>query len=130
MQIKVTMEQILSYLEEAGAIEGMTIPLAGAYKLNKIRQQIEKESGYYTDKFREIVNKYAIKDAEGNWTYTDETQANIAIQPDMVSQCNNEIEELNSLEVELNNYDLTIDNLGDIQCTADQLSAMMPFFNE
>lgn len=130
MLIKVSMEDVLGYLQAAPIIESQTIPLSGAYKLNKIRKQIENESTYYSEKFREIVNKYAVKDADGNWTYTDETQDNIAIQPDMVEQCNKEIAELNGIEVEINNYDLMIDNFGDIQISADELGALMPFLNE
>lgn len=130
MQIKVTMEEALDYLQAAPAIESETIPLAGAYKLNKIRKQIETESAYYTEKFREIVDKYAIRDANGNWAYADQAEDNIAIQPDKVEQCNKEIAELNAIEVEINNYDLTIDNFGDIQISADDFSALMPFLNE
>jgi hypothetical protein len=48
----------------------------------------------------------------------------------MVEECNNALTELQNLEVQIENYNLSIDDFGeDLQCTPDQLNALMPFMN-
>ncbi len=48
----------------------------------------------------------------------------------MVDECNEALTNLQNLEVEINNYNLTIDDLGeDMQCTPDELEELMPFMN-
>ena len=52
----------------------------------------------------------------------------IMIKDDMIDECNKALLDLQELEVEIENYNLTIEDLGDnIECTPDQLDALMPF---
>ena len=50
------------------------------------------------------------------------------IQDDKLVECNKALEDLQSLEVEIDTFNLTIEDLGEgIECTPDQLDALMPF---
>ena len=52
----------------------------------------------------------------------------IMIQDDKLVECNKALEDLQSLEVEIDTFNLTIEDLGEgIECTPDQLDALMPF---
>ena len=86
---------------------------------------IEVENVVITEE--EIVNTYAKMDENGQIVFSEDgTQ--IMIKDGMVEECNKALENLQNLEVQIENYDLTIDDLGeDLECTPDQLEALMPF---
>ena len=126
--VKVTMEQIIDFRNNVDFFSDANLPLKGAYKINKIKQAVSKEADFYADKFQEIVDTYAKKDENGELVFSeDENQ--ILIQDGKVEECNKALEDLQSLEVVIDTYNLTIDDLGEnIQCTPEQLEAIMPFF--
>ena len=46
----------------------------------------------------------------------------------MIEECNQALTDLQDLEVEIENYNLSLEDLGeDIQCTPEELEALMPF---
>lgn len=127
--ITINMEQIVAFRENSNFFSEANIPLKGAYKLNKIKKAVEKEGEFYITKLQEILEKYAKRDEEGNLIFSeDETQ--IEIKEGMVEECNKELNDLENLEVEIDNYGLTIEDLGDdLVCTPDELEALMPFMS-
>ena len=87
----------------------------------------EKEGEFYTEKFQEIVDTYAKKDEEGQLVFSDDGNQ-ILIKDGMVDECDKALEDLQSLEVQIENYGLTLEDLGEnIECTPDELEALMPF---
>lgn len=125
--VKVTMEQIIAFSNNGDFFSSATIPLKGAYKLNKIKKAIEKEGEFYTEKFREIVDTYAQKDEKGDLVY-NEDKTQILIKDGMVNECTQALEDLQTLEVEIENYGLSLEDLGEnIECTPEELEALMPF---
>ena len=125
--VKVTMEQIMNFRNSGSIFNTTDLPLKVAYKLNKIRMAAEKESDFYSEKFQDIINTYAKKDAEGNLIFSDDNDQ-IMVKEDMIDECNKALTDLQSLEVEINNYNLTIDDFGEeLKCTPDELEALMPF---
>lgn len=126
---KVTMEQIIDFRNNINFFADANLPLKGAYKINKIRKEVEKEAEFYSEKFQEILNKYSKKDEDGNMVFSEDGDQ-IMINDGMVEECNKALNNLQALEVEINNYNLTIDDLGeDMQCTPDELEALMPFMD-
>ena len=127
--IKVTMDQIIAFKNNGDFFSDVTLPLKGAYKLNKIKKAVEKEGEFYTEKFQEIVEKYAKHDENGELVFSEDGNQ-IMIKDGMVDECNQALEDLQNLEVEVENYGLTLDDLGeDVECTPDELDALMPFMD-
>lgn len=127
--VTVTMDQIIDFRDNGGFLSDTNLPLKVAYKLNKIRKAVEKESEFYADKFQEIVHTYAKTDDNGEVVFSEDG-SQILIKDGMVEECNNALTELQGLEVQIENYNLSIDDFGeDLQCTPDQLNALMPFMN-
>ena len=125
--VKVTMDQIIAFRNNGDFFSDVSLPLKGAYKLNKIKKAVEKEGEFYTEKFQEIIDKYAKKDDDGNLVFSDDGNQ-IMIKDGMVDECNKALEDLQALEVEVDNFGLTLDDLGDdVECTPDELEALMPF---
>ena len=123
------MDQIMDFRNNDDFFEDTVIPLKGAYKINKIKKNVIKEAEFYSEKFQEIVDKYAKKDDDGNPKFSEDGNQ-ILIEDGMIEECNNALEELQNLEVEIENYDLTIEDLGEgVEITPDKLEALMPFFS-
>ena len=125
----VTMEQLINFRANGDFFANANLPLKGAYKLNKIRKAVEKESEFYSEKFQEIVNTYAKKDEDGNVVFSEDG-GQILIQDDKIIECNQALEDLQQLTVEIDNYNLSLEDLGeDLECTPDQLDVLMPFMD-
>ena len=125
--VNVTMDQIIAFRNNGEFFAGVSLPLKGAYKLNKIKKAIEKESEFYQEKFQEIVDTYARKDDDGNLVFSEDGNQ-IMIKDGMIEECNKALEDLQELEVQVENYGLTLEDLGDdVECTPEELEALMPF---
>ena len=125
--ISVTMDQIIDFRNNGDFFDGTNLPLKAAYKLNKIRKAVEKEGEFYSEKFQEILNNYAKKDENGELVFS-ENGDQIMIKDDMIDECNKALTDLQELEVQIENYGLSIEDFGeDLECTPDQLAALMPF---
>ena len=125
--VNVTMDQIIAFRNNGEFFAGASLPLKGAYKINKIKKAVEKEGEFYTEKFQEIVDTYAKKDDNGNLVYSEDGNQ-IMIKDGMVEECNKALADLQDLEVEIENYNLTLDDLGEnLECTPEELEALMPF---
>lgn len=127
--VNVTMDQIIAFRNNGDFFANASLPLKVAYKLNKLKKAVEAEGEFYSNKFQEIVDTYAKKDENGNIVFSDDGNQ-IMIKEGMVDECNQALEDLQSLTVEIDNCNLTIDDFGDnIECTPEELEALMPFLN-
>jgi len=127
--VTITMRQIIDFRNNEGFFADVNLPLKGAYKINKIRKAVEKEGEFYSSKFQEIVNTYAKKDDNGDIVFSEDGEQ-IIIQDDKIEECNQALSELQKLEVEIDNCNLTIEDLGEnLECTPDELDALMPFLS-
>lgn len=127
---QVTMEQLMDFRNSDDFFGTTVIPLKGAYKINKIKKAVEQEAEFYSTKFQEIVDKYAQKDEEGQVKFSEDGNQ-IRIQEDKIAECNQALEDLQNMTVEIDNLNLTLADLGDnLQCTPEQLEVLMPFMNE
>lgn len=125
--VKVTMDQIIAFRNNGDFFADTTLPLKGAYKLNKIKKAVEKESEFYTEKFQEIVDTYAKHDDNGEVVFSKDGNQ-ILIQDGKVEECNKVLADLQELEVEIETYGFSLEDLGeDTECTPDELEALMPF---
>lgn len=123
------MDQIIAFRNNGDVFANANLPLKVAYKLNKLKKAIETEGEFYTNKFQEIVNTYAKKDENGELVFSEDGNQ-IMIQDGKVEECNQALMDLQELTVEIDNCNLTIDDFGDnVECTPDELEALMPFLN-
>ena len=125
--VNVTMDQIIAFRNAGDLFGDYKLPLKVAYKLNKLKKAIEVEGEFYRNKFQEIVDTYAKKDENEQVIFSDDGNQ-IIIQDGMVEECNKALNDLQTLEVQIETYGLSIDDFGeDLECTPDQLAALMPF---
>ena len=127
--VNVTMDQIIAFRNAGDIFGDYKLPLKVAYKLNKLKKAVEVEGEFYSNKFQEIVDIYAKKDDNGNVVFSDDGNQ-IMIQDGKIEECNQALDDLQTLTVEIDNCNLTIDDFGeDVECTPEDLEALMPFLN-
>ena len=125
--VTVTMDQLIAFRNNEDFFADTSLPLKGAYKLNKIKKAVEKENEFYIEKFQEIVNTYAKMDENGELVYSEDG-SQILIKDGMVEECNKALDDLQKLEVQIENYGFSLEDLGEeVECTPDELEAIMPF---
>ncbi len=127
--VNVTMNQIIAFRDSGDIFANTHLPLKVAYKLNKLKKAIETEGEFYRTKFQEIVDTYAKKDENGEVVFSEDGNQ-IMIQDGKIEECNQALVDLQELTVEIDNCNLTIDDFGDdVECTPDELDALMPFLS-
>lgn len=126
--MKIKMKDLVSFHQNSDVFSDKTLPLKGAFKINRLKRDIENDFSFYQDKFKEILEKYADKDEEGNIKFSNDG-SQILIKEGQIDECTEELENLDSMEVEVDNYDFNIDELGDIDCTPEELEILMPFLS-
>lgn len=127
--VNVTMDQIIAFRNSGNIFNDATLPLKVAYKLNKLKKAVEAEGEFYSNKFQEIVDNYAKKDEEGNVVFSEDN-SQIMIQDGKIEECNQALNDLQELTVEIDNCNLTIEDFGDdVECTPEELEALMPFLS-
>ncbi len=124
---KIKMSELLTFRQHVGMFLELKLPLPVAYKLNKMNKAAEKEAEFYQEKFNEIVNTYAKKDENGNLVFSEDGEQ-IMIQDDKIVECNQALEELMDLDVEVETFGLKLEDFGDeVECTAEEIDAISPF---
>ena len=125
--VDVTMEQVIAFRNTANIFNNYKLPLKIAYKMNKLRKAVDAEGEFYGNKFQEIVDTYAQHDDKGQVVFSEDGEQ-ILIKDGMVEECNKALADLQSLTVSIDNCNLTVDDFGDdIECTPEELEALMPF---
>lgn len=100
------------------------MPVKVAYKIMKILSSIEKEEEFFNSKMREIIDEYGKKDEQGNPVFTE--SGGVEIKEGVEGECNQKVAELNSLEIEISDLKLTLDELDGIELTPREIYALDP----
>lgn len=95
------------------------MPVKTSYKIMKIIKAIEEEEVFFANKMQEIINEYGEKDENGNYIQTGENS--IKIKDGKIEECNAKINELNSIEIKIPDYKISLDELELIELSPKEL---------
>ena len=98
-----------------------------SYKLMKFISKIETEEKFFNEKMREIIDKYGEKDEKGKLIPMDN---GIKLKDGTAFECNKEIAELESIEVEAPNITFTLDELSEIKLSVQDMFLLSEFIIE
>ena len=127
--MKATLNKALEYAVFFNAIKDQKIPLKTAYKLASIYQSLQKEVTFYQDKMKQIIDKYAILDEDGNPVLT-EGEDGFKVREGKENACLQEITELQDLEIELPDETITLEELDEVELTIQEIAAIMPYIKQ
>lgn len=128
MKLKITGLVEFHELYES-TLKGKTMPILLAYKFNQIENLCKEKVEFFNNSLASIIMKYCEKNEEGQPLSTDNGKT-VQIKKDCIDICNNELQELNNLEVEIPDYQISIDDLENLSFTLKEVGTLMPFLKE
>ena len=103
------------------------MPIKISYKFSKIFSQISTDFEFYSKKIQEILSKYGEKDEKGNFIVKD---GMVPFQKDYVDLAMKELDELNSIDITLPDYQFSLEELDPLSLTPAQVSSLTNFIKE
>lgn len=120
----------LNFLEAYSSIKNKPLKINIIYKLSKCLEECEKERDFYQQQFTNILNKYAKKDENGNFIYTDE-KTGILIDESQQKTCEKELSELLALDINIDEkYFIKINDIAHLELDIETFNKIKPFIIE
>lgn len=99
------------------------LPLKTSYQLSLVFDEIEKRMVFYQKEFQKIIDEFAEKDGEGNYV-SSEDGAGIKVQKGKTDECNARVIELNQIDIDIPDLNLSIEDFGDLDLTLDEVRVL------
>jgi hypothetical protein len=99
-----------------------------AYKIMKFCKSVSVEEEFYNEKRNEIINKYALRNENGQIVVSDEGM--IHIIKHKIDEANNAFKELNNIEVEMPNVKFTLAELEELKLSVADMFVLDAFIEE
>lgn len=110
-------------------INKQKVPIKLAFKFSKLFSQIEESTNFYREKLQEIIDTYAERDENGDMVPANDGTG-VQIQKDKIAECQEQLNELTSLEVEVPDITFTLDELEPFNLSIEQFDVLLPFITE
>lgn len=124
-----TMAQGIELQNLLGRLRNEKISIKTAYKFNKVVDILEKELNFYNKQLSKIIDKYALKDENGQ-PVLSEDKTSIQIKEDKIEDCQREMNELSTITFDINDISFTLEELGNINLTILETRILMPLIKE
>lgn len=103
------------------------LPFRVSYKISKMLSLTEKDAIFFTKKFRDIIQKYALRDEKGEIVFEGD---NVKIDSTFLSAAEKELAELNDLDIDDIDVFFTLEELENLEIKPSELQALLPFIKE
>lgn len=103
------------------------LPFRLSYKISKLLDKVEKDSQFYTEKLRNIIQKYAKRDENGKIIFEG---VNVKIEPASITAAEKELADLNDIDIEDPNIFFTLDEFEGLEIKPSELTGLLPFIKE
>ena len=107
--MNLTIRKILNDTNVLVAISQKQLPIKVSYAISKNIKKLEKELKIYNDERQKLIDRYWIKDEEGNNVIDENNQFKIA--DEHIETWNKEINELMNIEVDIDIHKFNLDSL-------------------
>ena len=127
--MKIKIIQIIDFPRVYEKIKKYTLPIKIAYCFSKLNAEIEKNLDFYQESTLKIVEKYGDRD-ESNSLIPGDGGRGVKIKQDKIEDCQKEINELLSFEVDINCEAISLEALEAIEnfsLTVEDMQILMPF---
>ena len=121
--------EALAFQELYQKIKNDRISFKTAYKFNKINLALLPDIEFYQENIQKILDNYAEKDEDGNFK-SNEENSGVMIKEEKIEQCHKEINDLQSIDVEISDIVFTMDELEGLKITPLELSSLMPLIKD
>lgn len=106
------------------------LPIKLSYKIMKILSNLEGELQFYRTQLQDLLKDCAQIDEQGNLIYSDESQENFLLKSDKIEEFHNRYDELANMDIELDDYFLTLEELENLELSPKDLYGIQPLILE
>ncbi len=124
----IKMYQILSFQTFYEAVKEKKLPSKIAYKISLMVTKINEHTRFYYERMNQVIEEYAERDENGDFIYIDETS--IKIKKENIHQCQMELNELQNLDVDLGETNLSINDLEGLDLTIEEMATLAPILQD
>ena len=122
------MYEILEMQNFYTSVQNKKMPIKTAYKLSRMAKRIEEEVQFYQKEFARIINEYALKE-NGQLVYSED-MSSIKIIPGKEEECNEKIIELKELDVDLSQFEFSLDEFESFELTLAEMTSILPLIKD
>ena len=122
------MYEVLTLQNFYASIHDKKMPIKTAYKLSRLAKRVEEETQFYQSQFHKIIEDYALKE-NGQLVYSED-MTSIKIIPCKEDECAAKMTELRELEVNLSEFEFTIEEFDDLELTINQMASILPLIKD
>ena len=126
--MKITMSQAFALNSLCEKLSDQQLPLRLSYKIAKGLNLISTELDFYKKQYALCLKAYALQNSDGSFEMTD--NGNIKIKPGSEEECVKRLQELDSMEFELPNFEFTLEELDGLNFTINDMKVLSPFIKE
>lgn len=99
------------------------LPLKTSYQLSLAFDEIEKRMAFYQNEFQKIIDEFAERDEAGDYVPSDDG-AGVKVQKGKTDECNARVIELNQIDIDIPDLNLSIEDFGDLDLTLDEVRVL------
>jgi uncharacterized protein (DUF342 family) len=126
--IKIYLGEIDSILTSLDSLVNKELPIKLSYSLSKLIKNLESEYKILMEKRNKLIDKYAERDDKNNFVITNESGRQMTkIKNEFIDECQGKLQELFSIEIEIDFEPIPIDLLGDISISPKDLLVLDKF---
>ena len=122
------MYEVLALQNFYASAQDKKMPIKTAYKLSRLAKRAEEELQFYQKEFTRIIDEYALK-KNGQLVYSND-MSSIKIIPGKEDECSAKIMELKDLEVDLSQFEFTLDEFDSLELTLAEMSSILPLIKD
>ena len=97
---KLQIKKVLTMLDTLEKIKTKHMPIQTSYRIARLIPTLEKEKQTYFETLRKLIEKYGIRDENGNLQFSEDGNT-IPIIPEFKDRCLSEINELETIMIEI-----------------------------
>ena len=123
------MQDVVNFASLYEKIKSEKMPLKTAYKFSRLMKELEKEISFYQTEFSKIIQTYAKKNEDGGYAISSDGES-IEVVAGKELECNNRINELKNLEIDINNIHFSLEELEGLNLTIMELSCIISLIED
>ena len=126
--MEITMQEVLELQPIYQIVKSKILPMKTSYKLAQLFKVIQEKFDFYQTQINLIITEYGEKDENGEYVQTEND--GIKIKPDKIAECQEKVNELSGLKIEMPNITFTFEELEPLELTLEQFMFLIKFCAE
>lgn len=120
--IKITMNELLNVIPVLRELSTKSFKGATTFKIARLVRELDKETTLFEESRQKLAEKYGVRKEDGSLDIMED--GTVKLQEDKIQECNEEILNLLTTEIEINADKIAVEAFEDIKISPSQVIAM------